>query len=145
MQTEDAARRRAYIESKGLGEVIFSYEQDDALCVQCHPKEIKGATSICTDLLPKLTFLLGGMIPELNSHRATLQNPSPITSRFSPWQACRPDYGSYSAAVKRRSYLHLHGDVCRLAPGDVDHEATSREWEAFGIPRSRDLLAFTNA
>ena len=52
MQTEDAARRRAYIESKGLGEVIFSYEQDDALCVQCHPKEIKGATSICTDLLP---------------------------------------------------------------------------------------------
>ena len=26
MQTEDAARRRAYIELKGLGEVIFSDE-----------------------------------------------------------------------------------------------------------------------
>lgn len=28
----------------------------------------------------------------------------------------------------------------------MDHEAASREWEdIFGIPRSRDLLAFTNA
>lgn len=51
MQTEDAARQRAYIESKGLGEVIFSHEQDDTLCVQYHPKEIKG-----------------GMIPEIDSH-----------------------------------------------------------------------------
>ena len=52
MQTEDAARRQAYIESKGLGKAIFSREQDDALCVQYHPKGIKGATSICTGLLP---------------------------------------------------------------------------------------------
>lgn len=28
----------------------------------------------------------------------------------------------------------------------MDHEAAAREWEdIFGIPRSRDLLAFTNA
>jgi len=52
MQTENAARRRAYIESKGLGKVIFIHEQDDALCVQYHPKGIKGATSTCTGLLP---------------------------------------------------------------------------------------------
>ena len=89
-------------------------------------------------------FLLSGMIPELNSHRATPQNPNPVTSHFSPWQACGPDCGSYLTAMKRRLYLHLHGVVCRLAPGDVDHEAASREWETFGIPRSRDLLAFTN-
>lgn len=48
--------------------------------------------------------------------------------------------------MKRRLNLHLHGVVCRLAPGDVDHEAASREWEDIsGIPRSRDLLAFTNS
>lgn len=52
MQTEDAARRRAYIEPKGLGRVIFSHEQDNALCVQYHPKGVKGATSTCTGLLP---------------------------------------------------------------------------------------------
>ena len=48
--------------------------------------------------------------------------------------------------MKRRSHLHLHHVVCRLVPGDVDHEAASREWgDIFGIPRSRNLLAFTNA
>ena len=48
--------------------------------------------------------------------------------------------------MRRRLHLHLHGVVCRLAPGDVDHEAASREWEdVFGILRSRDFLAFTNA
>jgi len=52
MQTEDTARQRVYIESKGLGKVIFSHEQDDALYVQYHSKGIKGATSICTGLLP---------------------------------------------------------------------------------------------
>ncbi|OCL14231.1 hypothetical protein AOQ84DRAFT_309289, partial [Glonium stellatum] len=129
MQTEDAARRREYIESKELAKVIFSHEQDDAICVQYHPKGIKG-----------------GIMPELDSHRVTPQNPNPITSRFSPWHACGHDYSSYSAAMKRRSHLHIHGIVCRLGPGDVDHEAASREWEEiFGIPRSRDLLAFTNA
>ena len=48
--------------------------------------------------------------------------------------------------MKRRPHLHLHGVVCRLAPGDVDREAASREWEdIFGIPRSRGLFAFANA
>src|ERR1700730_6727268 len=90
-------------------------------------------------------FLLGGMMPELDSHRAA-RNPDLVTSRFSPWHACGSDYSSYSVAMKRRSHLHLHSVVCRLAPGDVDHEAASREWEdIFGIPRSRGLLAFTNA
>jgi len=33
-----------------------------------------------------------------------------------------------------------------LAPGDNDGESASRQWEdIFGVPRSRDLVAFTNA
>ena len=48
--------------------------------------------------------------------------------------------------MRRRLHLHLHGVVYRPTPGDVDHEAASREWEdVFGILRSRDILAFTNA
>lgn len=36
--------------------------------------------------------------------------------------------------------------MLRLAPGDLGHEAAARQWEEiFGVPRSRDLLAFTNA
>jgi hypothetical protein len=90
-------------------------------------------------------FLLGGMMPARFSPRHTSES-QPCDIPLSPWHACGPDYSSYSAAMKRRSHFHLHGVVCRLAPGDVDHEAVSREWEdIFGIPRSRDLLAFTNA
>ncbi|OCK84149.1 hypothetical protein K432DRAFT_378895 [Lepidopterella palustris CBS 459.81] len=129
MQTADAKGRRDYIESKGLGKVIFSHENEDFVCVQYHPKGIKG-----------------GMMPELDAHRPTPENPTPITSRFSHWHACGPDYNSYSAAMKRHSNLHLSGLVCRLEPGDVDHEGAPRQWEEmFGVARSRDLLAFTNA
>lgn len=42
MQTEDAKKRREYIEAKGLGRVIFSHEHGNVVCVQYHPRGIKG-------------------------------------------------------------------------------------------------------
>lgn len=44
MQTEDAKKRREYIESKGLSKVIWGYDHGDTVCVQYHPKGIKGTT-----------------------------------------------------------------------------------------------------
>ena len=42
MQTEDARKRREYIEAKGLSKVIFDHEYSDSVCVQYHPRGIKG-------------------------------------------------------------------------------------------------------
>jgi hypothetical protein len=42
MQTSNAAAWRSCLESKGLAKVIFSHEGDDFVCVQYHPKGIKG-------------------------------------------------------------------------------------------------------
>lgn len=42
MQTEDAKRRRTFIEEKGLAKVIFQHETGDSVCIQYHPKGIKG-------------------------------------------------------------------------------------------------------
>lgn len=44
MQTEDARKRREHIEANGLAKVIFGYEHNDAVCVQYHPKGIKGSS-----------------------------------------------------------------------------------------------------
>lgn len=46
MQTEDAKKRRQYIESKGLAKVIISQEHGDTTFVQYHPKGIKGRTCL---------------------------------------------------------------------------------------------------
>jgi len=51
MQTSDAAARRSYLETQGLAKVIFSYEGDDFVCVQYHPKSIKGAVLLFQVLL----------------------------------------------------------------------------------------------
>ncbi|KAF2260672.1 hypothetical protein CC78DRAFT_536259 [Lojkania enalia] len=129
MQTEDAKKRREYIESKGLAKVIWGYERGDTVCVQYHPKGVKG-----------------GMMPEVDSQAPSLNNPTPLKSRFSPWHACGLDYEVYSLMMKRSSHLTLEGCVLRLAPGDLGHEDAARQWEEiFGVGRSRDLLAFTNA
>ena len=129
MQTEDARKRRTYIEEKGLGKVIWGYDHGDTVCVQYHPKGIKG-----------------GMMAELDSHSPSPNNPTPLKSRFSPWHACGTDHKVYYPGMKRTSHLNLEGCILRLAPGDVGHEAASRQWEEiFGVVRSRDLLAFTNA
>lgn len=42
MQTEDARTRRKNIEEKNLARVIFGYDHGDTVCVQYHPKGIKG-------------------------------------------------------------------------------------------------------
>ena len=85
-------------------------------------------------------------MPELDSHTPTSTNKTPLQTRFSPWHACGSDYDSYSAGMKRHGDLFLLGAVLRLAPGDNDAEGGSKQWEAlFGVTRSRDLLAFTNA
>lgn len=129
MQNEDAKKRREYIESQNLGKVIWGYEHEDVTCVQYHPKGYKG-----------------GMMVELDSHTPSKENPTPLTARFSPWHACGSDYQRYSEGMKRASHLTLEGCVIRLAPGDLGHEAASRQWDdIFGVARSRDLLAFTNS
>ena len=88
----------------------------------------------------------GGMMPELDSHTPSRDNPDPLGSRFSPWHAAGADYNSYSAGMKRCSDLRLVGAVCRLAPGIADTVAAARRWEEiFGVPRVRDELVFTNA
>ncbi|KAH7069552.1 hypothetical protein BKA63DRAFT_421404 [Paraphoma chrysanthemicola] len=129
MQTEDARKRREHIEAKSLSKVIWGYDHGDVVCVQYHPKGIKG-----------------GMMPELDSHAPEPNNPTPLKSRFSPWHACGSDHKVYYPGMKRTEHLSLLGCVLRLQPGDSDHEAASRQWEElFGVARSRDLLAFTNA
>lgn len=42
MQTEDAKKRRQYIESQGLAKVITAQDHGDTVVVQYHPKGIKG-------------------------------------------------------------------------------------------------------
>jgi hypothetical protein len=129
MQTEDANKRREHIEAKALAKVILRQEHGDVTFVQYHPKGIKG-----------------GMMPELDSHTPGPNNPTPLTSRFSPWHACGSDHKVYYPGMKRSSHLTLEGCVLRLRPGELDHEAAARQWEEiFGVARSRDLLAFTNA
>ncbi|RYN46519.1 hypothetical protein AA0114_g8309 [Alternaria tenuissima] len=129
MQTEDAKKRREHIEAKGLSRVIFEHDLGDSVCIQYHPRGIKG-----------------GIMPELDSHVPGPKNPTPIQSRFSPWHACGSDVERYTTSMRRTQHLTLEGCVLRLQPGDLGHEAAAREWEGiFGVARIRDLLAFTNA
>lgn len=89
---------------------------------------------------------VGGMMPELDSHAPGPNNPTPLKSRFSPWHACGTDHKAYYPGMKQSAHLSLEGCVLRLQPGDYGHEAAARQWEdMFGVARSRDLLAFTNA
>lgn len=128
MQNLDASTRRKYIESLGHN-VIWGYSHDDVECVQYHPRGIKG-----------------GMMPELDSHAPTKENPLPLKNRFSKWHACGPDFERYSRLMRKFSDLHLLGVLLRLGEGDVDTEGAAREWrDVFGVGMSRDLLAFTNA
>jgi hypothetical protein len=86
------------------------------------------------------------MMPELDSHAAHPNNPTPLKSRFSPWHAAGSDHKVYYPGMRRSAHLTLEGCILRLAPGDYNHEAAARQWEElFGVSRSRDLLAFTNA
>ena len=69
-----------------------------------------------------------------------------MQTRFSPWYPCGSDEEAYIAGMKRNAHLSLVGVVCRLGPNDEGGEKASTQWEEiFGVPRSRDLAAFTNA
>jgi hypothetical protein len=146
MQNEDAKKRREHIEAKGLAKVIFEHTFEDSVCIQYHPKGIKGTFDTYQLQASIANKVTGGMMPELDSHVPGPKNPTPIQSRFSPWHACGTDIARCRAGMERTQHLTLEGCVLRLQPGDLGHEAAAREWEEiFGVARSRDLLAFTNA
>lgn len=152
MQTEDAEKAKKHITSKGLGKVIYEHAMEDSMLVQYHPKGIKGQQCQHMTVLREVSCSnswitrIGSMMPELDSHTATSSNPTPLQTRFSPWHACGSDVTSYTTGMKRHGDLFLLGAVLRLAPGDNDAEGGSKQWEElFGVARSRDLLAFTNA
>lgn len=147
MQTIDAKKRKEHIESKGLAKVIYTHESKGSYGVQYHPKGILGPYHDSLNIVSNLlTALAGGVLPELDSHEPTEEIPKPVTARFSPWYPCGPDANSYLPAMKKYGHLSLLGAVCRVAPGQGTGEEASRQWEQiFGVARSRDLLAFTNA
>lgn len=140
MQTEDAETRRKAIESGKRTKVIFSHPfsnsysswdgvKDEGHCIQYHPKGMKG-----------------GMMPELDSHTACSQNQDPLNERFSPWHACGKDYESYIKLMKQTSHLHLLQCTLRLGSEDSNVAGAAKQWsDLFGVPVSRDELAFTNA
>lgn len=85
-------------------------------------------------------------MPELDSHRPSPSNPTPLESPFSPWHACGSDYERYSAGMKRCSHLRLVSAACRLAPRNTDPEAAAQQWQDyFGVEKRGSELAFTNA
>ena len=48
--------------------------------------------------------------------------------------------------MERNAHISLLGVVCRLKENDGNGEEAATQWEQiFGVPRSRDLLQFTNA
>jgi hypothetical protein len=86
------------------------------------------------------------MMPELDSHKPSPENPEPLMSPFSPWHACGTDYKSYSAGMRRASHLQLLQATCRLKPGEKDTEGAARTWEqVFGVKREGSELVFTNS
>lgn len=150
MQNLDAEQRKAFIEERNLAKVIWTHKRETSQAVQYHPKGIKGVWHwrlriVKATAKTQLTNV-GGVIPELDSHDATEGYPTPLQTRFSPWHACGPDTESYIAAMKRSEHLSLLGVVCRLEPSEQSGEKAATQWEqTFGVPRSRDLNAFTNA
>ncbi|TVY55736.1 hypothetical protein LSUE1_G007524, partial [Lachnellula suecica] len=133
MQTEDALARRDCLESNKLAKVIFTHDNEDSVCIQYHPKGIKG-----------------GIIPELDAHIPSSTNSNPIHERFSPWHACGSSstYPAYSDSMKRHSHLHLMSATCRLSPANEDIEGAAEQWEnIFGVKRGKvsGENEFTNA
>ena len=137
MQTTDAEVRREEIEAMGK-KVIFShpfkYEypewegvKDEGWCIQYHPKG-----------------MMGGMMPELDSHAESERNKDPLGERFSPWHACGKEYGRYVKGMKEAGKLHLLGCMLKVREGDKVEEAAEQWSGIFGIPRVQNDLTFTN-
>ncbi|RDW60182.1 hypothetical protein BP5796_11788 [Coleophoma crateriformis] len=112
-----------------LAKVIYTNREEGSICVQYHPKNIKG-----------------GLIPELDSHSPQDGMGDFIVNKFAPWHACGSDYASYSSGMKRHSNLQFVQILVQLAPGDKDIMSAVKQWEQlFGVEHaSRDELQFTN-
>jgi hypothetical protein len=148
MQTIDAIARKELIESAGLSKVIFCHELDDAVCVQYHPKGIKGSIHPNSESMFSTNGHIGGIIPELDSHHSTPSNPTPLLARFSPWHTCGPPskHSTYAAGMRRQADLHLLSTTLRLKPMDTDTVDASKQWEqVFGVKAEGAEVAFTNA
>ncbi|KAH6679096.1 hypothetical protein B0J14DRAFT_579997 [Halenospora varia] len=133
MQTSDAIARRKYLEGNGMAKVIFTHETEGSVCIQYHPKGIKG-----------------GVIPELDSHHTSSSNPNPLKDPLSPWHTLGPpsNHPKHSQVMKKYFHLHILSATCRLTPGDDDIVGATRQWEnLFGVPRgdTKGECQFTNA
>ncbi|KAL2871234.1 uncharacterized protein BJX67DRAFT_370022 [Aspergillus lucknowensis] len=119
MQNHNAASRKEYIKSRGRAKVIFEYSEED--------------------------FASCGMMPELDSHRPSGENPEPLLSPFSAWHACGPEFKSYAPAMAGSANLQLLAATCRLTPDDSNTTAAAKTWERiFGVDRDGSELVFTN-
>ncbi|KAE9380564.1 hypothetical protein N431DRAFT_552700 [Stipitochalara longipes BDJ] len=131
MQTASAIARRDYLTSHSLAEVIFEHKTEESVCIQYHPKTIKG-----------------GVIPELDSHFAKEGSPDGMKEKVAPWHACGPlsGFARYRDAMERHSHLRFLTIILQLAPGDQDVEGAARQWESlFGVERVEvNQVAFTN-
>ena len=132
MQTESAGPRRDYLITHNLAKVIFEHKTEESVCIQYHPKGIKG-----------------GVIPELDSHFPRQGEEDGMKESIAPWHACGPlsGFARYGDAMRRHSHLRLLSVDLQLASGDQDTEGAARQWESlFGLKRvERNQLAFTNA
>lgn len=134
MQTSSAIQRRQYLQSNNLAKVVFEHKLEDSVCIQYHPRGIKG-----------------GVIPELDSHflRESGGRPDGMKDRIAPWHACGPSSGfdKYGEIMRRNSHLHLLAASLQLAPGDHGVEGAARQWEGhFGVKRvGKGEAGFTNA
>jgi hypothetical protein len=132
MQTASAIARRDYLQSKNMAKVIFEHKTEESVCIQYHPKGIKG-----------------GVIPELDSHFPKQGEEDGMKEKIAPWHACGPlsGFARYGKSMRRHSHLRFHTVVLQLAPGDQDTEGAARQWESlFGVKKvEAKHLAFTNA
>jgi hypothetical protein len=143
MQSADAVARRARIQADAARLrakripadklVIYEHVGPASACIQYHPK-----------LIP------GNVMPELDSHAAApavaAGVPSELTEAFAPWHAIDAPFEAYREVFRRSADLAIVGVQLRLPVGQRGTEDAAREWrDVFGVPMSRDLLAFTNA
>jgi hypothetical protein len=132
MQTHSAIARREYLQSHKLARVIFEHELEGSVCIQYHPKGIKG-----------------GVIPELDSHFMKEGVVDGVKERIAPWHALGPSSGwdRYGAAMRRSGHLWLLGVKLQLSEEDRDVEGAARQWESlFGVKKvGKGEVGFTNA
>jgi hypothetical protein len=139
MQSAEAVARRdrirsnaALLQEKAIAKeklVIYEHISNHSACIQYHPKLAKG-----------------NIMPELDAHVPQPGVPDWQKAAFAPWHAIGGRFEEYAKVFQKSPHLAIVGVQLRLAPGDRGTEAAAREWrDVFGVPMSRDLLAFTNS